>query len=125
MKRLTKRHALELCRDLWRWLARHPKAEKEGWPRWKWNGGDLPDFNCNCPCCEYVERLYFPGTNCKECPLVDFWPDKYCLTTGSAFERWERSSNPKARTKYATQIADAAVKELKKLTTKDALRRTS
>lgn len=121
--KLTKKKALELCRDMWTQLASNGDAMK-------------PDtkFQYNCPCCEYVcqqipsERGL--GMSCggdggvdgndpvlKLCPLRPLWPHG-CCADKSPFWEWCNSPLAKNRKRHALTIANACRAELKKIKTK-------
>ena len=59
----------KLHQELWEWLEAHPDKDKEDWPRWKENGGDVPDcLNC-CFYCEYTKHIPSYGViDCTVCP---------------------------------------------------------
>jgi len=136
--RLTKVMALQLCEDLWGWLAVNPEKGKKDWPEWEWNGGSIPKMTYDCPCCEYgaagrtkkeVEGTGIMRNECKRCPLTGFWPTGRCLDECSPFLIWD-STNPKSRfgrlirTGYATMIAGAARQERERLEHKAKRRKT-
>lgn len=112
--KLTRRRSLELCRDLWRWLARNPRREKYDWPGWN-RYGTVPAY---CPCCGYVIQRYgkdklYPAC-VRRCPLGLLWP-KGCSAKGSPFARWLLSRIHRVRRCCAEQIADACCRELSAL----------
>ncbi len=52
-KKITKKQALEMCRDLWKWMEKkkHKSARvKDDWPGWK---KYLPCQH-DCPICQYM-----------------------------------------------------------------------
>jgi hypothetical protein len=107
---LTKRKALEICRDLWLWLADNPDQEKGEWPDWE-EHGDMDNF---CPCCEYFLLTNSDNDACdEECLLKDLWPYG-CVDCDSAFQKW-RYSEVEDRKEPALEIAQACEKELEKL----------
>jgi len=87
--RLSRKKAIELCIELWTWLAKTGR-EKEDWPRWKIYG----DYVVNdCWFCEYSKEV-----GCSRCPLEK----KFSLTCGSTFYgNWTRARFPRTRKKYA------------------------
>jgi len=109
---LTKRRALEICRDMWDWLADNPEREKEDWPGWEEVGRMLD----NCPCCEYTCQQV--GDFCDHCPLYYYWPENDCGSDNSPFRRW-LGSNLHYRSMYARRIANYARKALKELDKND------
>ena len=111
--RLTKKLMKELHTELWLWLAENPKKEKNDWPRWEENGGDIPKMEAECFACEYAARHgKRPGFCC--CPL-DF-PDwkqangtvQKCL--GGLFDKWDMAIG-KARSALAKQIAELPIRK--------------
>lgn len=128
--RLTKGAALQVCEDLWSWLAVNPEKKKEDYPGWERNGGGLPGMPYDCPCCAYatqiagrtkeeVESEGIAEDECERCPLIEFWPGR-CFVGDTLFVMWD-SADPKGRlgklvrTGYATMIATAAKQERKRL----------
>jgi hypothetical protein len=115
---ISRKRALEVCRDLWAWLTKTGK-KKEHWPGWEWNGGKYEGMSCECPCCEYTNP--FSG-GCVLCPLRGRWgtkatKDPYyaeCCGYDTIFTRWKEAETPRTRKKYAALIAKAARVELKK-----------
>lgn len=121
--KLTRKKALEICRDLWRWLAKDPDRMKEEWPGWKTTGRMAHD----CPCCQYVTtKLKSCGEMpCRDigdsvtpvdfakaialCPLKTLWPDGCC--NSGPFDEWWRRESEQAN---AAKIANACTLELKK-----------
>jgi len=129
--RLTKSVALQLCEDLWGWLALNPEKGKEEWPGWEANGGTVPEMPYDCPCCGYgtqiagrtkeeVEKGGIEEDECKCCPLARFWPTGRCLNKQSPFMIWDGTNprgrfGPLIRIGYATMIAGAARQERERL----------
>ncbi len=118
MNKLSRKKALEITRDLWDWLAKHPSKRKEDWVGWEYNGGKIGTMSNNCPCCEYIGFIPLKDIplkdNCSEiCPLKNLWK-KGCMIETSAFQRWYVSKDERIKQKYAKQIADACRKELSK-----------
>ena len=83
---LTKRNALEICLELWKWLRDNPTKDKSDWPGW---AETILDCLCSCPCCQYLADQYWDiGTEaCDQCPLVGFWGGERCENAGSYCER--------------------------------------
>ncbi len=115
---MEKREALEICRDLWDWLAKSTKHSKDDWPGWQWNGGKVPALNSDCPLC----HLY-RDEDCNQCPLFDIWGQDrrcddlpapfadYCTAGDSPYWQWEETHERR----YARKIRDAAIAKLKEL----------
>jgi hypothetical protein len=91
-KFLSKRAALELCRDLWQWLSENPGSTKSMAPF-----PEIYRMQSMCPCCEYDSRTQrHLGTNtnpCHYCPLKKLWP-KGCLKENSPYKVWCRDYVP-------------------------------
>ena len=71
----TQKDYIELFRELWTWLSAKPGREKNAWPRWKKNGGDLEYMLARCPLCEYASSIAEHGLDseyCHLCPVT--WP---------------------------------------------------
>jgi len=112
--RLSKRKALEICIELWSWLAKSEDFRKGNWPGWKRNGGKYIRVENDCSLCEYDEyrrgqnKIYKP--NCYYCPLKEELD--YC-DKNSLYTKWRMFSGDKS--KYASQIRDVAIKALNEL----------
>jgi len=116
-EKLTKKQALFLCWQLWKWLAKTGCAIKSLWPHWVWNGGEINIMESDCPCCEYAWHR-FPPQKCKlYCPLKILWPKGYLRTTPkpTPFQKWTQAKTRQTRKKYALIIANGAKKEYMKL----------
>lgn len=97
-----------LHRELWQWLADNPGKDKDDWPRWERNSGDVPMVFTACFACD-VSPSY-----CNECPLE--WPENYsgeyvCDDTGGLWSQWEYAESPQERTRLAIAIKDLPVKD--------------
>lgn len=123
MTELTKRRALEICRDLWLWLEENPGKRKGDWPGWK-----NIDIGDDCPCCAYVREqppIKDGIMDCLKCPLLSLWPAKRvgyrvmvpCERPTSPYWKWWDRDAPVNRNKtyYARKIRVAAEQELAKL----------
>ena len=100
MKKLTRKKAIELCIELWEWLAKTGK-KKEEWP--KWNEFDSSISN-DCWFCEYdwqqlnrygaIQRI----AECFYCPLKK--QVGHCATK-TYYKNWDKAKTSKTRKKYA------------------------
>jgi len=108
MKRLTKRKALEICRELWVWLADHPEKWKNEWPGWEKYG----KMKAYCPCCEYNEQHGYHY--CNAACLIK-WPGGICLNDFSPYRQWAGAISPAIRTKYARKIVKLCDEALARL----------
>src|ERR1035437_6412353 len=120
---LTLHDSLEITRDMWNWLADNPGNSKEDYLEFA-QLDELKTLASSCACCAYVKQLTEDASdgNCsmgnkrtKHCPIVSLWPSG-CNKTGTPFDRW---FNGVRESKYARQIANAAVLELIKLDEKE------
>lgn len=106
IEKLTKKKALEICIELWTWLAETGSEYKFDWPGWKEYG----DIWAHCPCCEYQKQnpvsncLIFSGINGK-CT---------CTKEDSVYTKWN-SAGTSTRKEYAQQIVDLAKQKLSEL----------
>lgn len=103
-KRLTKIKALEICEELWSWLAKTGNGYKDDWPGWNKYG----EMENECPCCEYNNQFSnFGEFTCSKCPIKwisekekeDFYDCGYpnCQQGPSPFAKWEIAVTPKTR----------------------------
>jgi len=86
--KLSRKKAIELCIELWEWLAKTGKR-KENWPEWKKYGDILND----CWFCVYVIQH---KKGCNYCPLHCF---EGCF--GTYYGKWDIAKTPRTRKKYA------------------------
>ena len=117
----TKRKSLEICRDLWSWLADNPSKFKDEWPGWSVYG----ECMLECPCCEYVIKTL--KNTCSKCILAGYAWESTCMNNNSPFILWQLAQRTiinssvftqdglLARTKYATIIKNACIKALSEL----------
>lgn len=87
-------------KKLWGWLAENPTKEKEDWPQWEPNGGNIPNIFFLCFACSIGYGDICPLTNIECAPSK---PGMYCF---SEFHRWTNAITPKSRRKYAKLIAE-------------------
>jgi len=118
MKVKTKQDALLHCFDLWMWCAVTGKTDKNNWPGWKRKGGYLEACVNVCPLCEFCfgnDLNDDPDTVvddpvCQNCPIK--WSGGDCQSIDSEFFKWANATLPKARSKWALEIAILALKAL-------------
>ena len=112
--RWTKRRTLEVCRDLWQWLADNPDKGKWDWPNWKHNGGKIPKCESNCPLCEYINS--YKGY-CSDCLLWGKGKELEgdCQDDKSPYWRWCDSKDSTVRKAAALEIVAACNRSLEKL----------
>ena len=96
-----KKRALEICLELWEWLADEDGRQKGDWPGWAEHG----DMLHNCPCCEEAHpgqtQYDFDGENCDACLL---WPGR---GAGGPCE-WDSDSPYRAWSEQSGWASDAA-----------------
>lgn len=100
--KLTRKKAIELCVELWEWLA-ITGGKKKDWPEWKKYDGAMN----NCWFCEYQEqqvKRYKPRNECKNgfcryCPLTKIKIN--CLDADCFYIQWDSAKMPRTRKKYA------------------------
>jgi hypothetical protein len=105
-----KKRALEICLELWEWLADEDGRQKYGWPGWAEHG----DMLHNCPCCEEahpgVHEDDFEAENCNACLL---WPGQgrtACEKAGSPYAEWltsDDASDAREMVRYIRRRMDA------------------
>jgi len=95
---MTKLEALTNSRDMWVWLAQHPKKSKQDYFTYiKLSSYFRPENNCYL--CEYTQPSSKPiPTACNTCPLTGKWvPGIYgfasCELQGSPYWQWFVESN--------------------------------
>ena len=90
--KLTETKALEICAELWTWMAESRCTKEEDkaiWPGWRKYG----KMNANCPCCEQAFQSSGDSSyiDCRDCLLLDVWgaPSSFggnpCMCWGSPF----------------------------------------
>jgi hypothetical protein len=125
--KLTKKKAIEITIELWKWMEQNPDKNKQDWPGWR-----VYDYaDCGCSCCEYTKRKTRNVTidkNCEEfCPLIMLWPYKRdissdgitirmsCEQDQSIYAKWSQSHFKKNKVKYARELWQSAERILEKL----------
>jgi len=95
----------DLHEELWMWLSRFPLREKMDWPRWSYNGGDVPECPTDCFACESCPRdTSRDFRDCTRCPLV--WNgDLKDLCLHAEYDRWCHEDNLEKRSRLAMKIA--------------------
>ena len=117
MKKLTKKRSIELCLELWTWLAENPGNRKRDWPEWNKYG----DADSYCFACEYVRQhrsILQTEWSCKKCPLIALWGehkgnDPCTQNEESPYYLWVESGC--GDTKSAKKIATYCRKLLKNM----------
>ena len=99
--KLTEKKAIEICIELWTWLAKTGKRKSE------WDGWGDDCFYQDCPFCEYSSQMGDRG--CESCPIIKSF-QSYCVFIG--FGNWYNAETVLARKKYA-KLFLAKLKEIK------------
>jgi len=99
--KLTRKKAIELCIELWTWLAKTGKS-KYDWPGWETYGYFIEN---DCWFCEYgsrQEKRYLSNKTCCEyCPLFATFGENGCYNPECAYKKWDFAQTPRTRKKYA------------------------
>lgn len=115
--KLTRKKAIELCIELWEWLAETGKR-KEDWPeRERYQKYCKPvgtSIMSNCWFCEYDYQHPIKGdySSCPACPLIKH-SGFGCEEKGSYYLKWSNAKTLKTRKKYAKLFLEQ-IKTLRK-----------
>ena len=108
--KLSRKKAIELCIELWKWLAKTGK-QKMAWPGWKKYGYEITAL---CWFCEYGEKqLLRYGKDvhrCYYCPL--HLGHIGCRRGPCAYNEWALARTSRTRKKYA-KLFLAQIRSLK------------
>lgn len=103
--RLTRKKAIELCIELWTYLA-ETGDYKFAWP--DWDKYDIEPW-ADCWFCEYNNRQ--EGKSCQKCPLKGRG-ERRCIKK-TPYGQWAGTNSRHLRKKYA-KLFLAQIKELQK-----------
>ncbi len=110
--KLTKKEAIDISIELWRWLAKTGANHKSKWPGWKKYGRIQND----CPLCEYT--LFLSEGNrigihesCTDCPYAASFG--HCLSTTNPYRRWITLYDKKER-RHEAQLFVEQLEELQR-----------
>ena len=132
---LSKKHVLKETIRLWKWLAEDVPyyRTKFDWPGWT----EATRYHTNeCHLCEYVRRIHGEsGTSnsCGDCPIPKLaWGPKArpgseapCALQSSFFNKWQAATTLYSKRRNALAIVKLAEEELRKITDKEARRKTA
>jgi hypothetical protein len=107
-------------KELWNWLADHPKREKYDWFKMKLLNGEK--FSGMCFACIYADEVCEKAClkmrigYCDTCDIYcsDSCPLEFqveCDNADSLYYQWVNASNLEERTRIARLIANTPVKE--------------
>jgi len=96
--RLTRTKAIQICKELWAWLAKTGEEGKIDWPGWERYG----EMEANCPFCEYNLRQQKQkrGDICAHCPYNQKFGYK-CVRGEKPFDRWDCADSADERKEAA------------------------
>jgi hypothetical protein len=105
--KLTKKKAIKLFREHWRWLAETGSTIKSNWPGHDFLKDEIASM---CFLCEYMDQVDGENGGCDGC-LID-WPGENCADKHSIgddkglFAKWWKAKTEKTRQKYAKIISE-------------------
>ena len=108
--KLSKKKAIELCRALWRSIARSGVYRKEDAPFWKTHYIDPDTIDLCCFCCEYMINQKDATCIVKGCIIN--WGTRFCTDDESPFSKWDTATTIKERKKWARVIANLPERKL-------------
>jgi len=94
----------ELHIKIWDWLYQNPSKDKEDWPEWDFNGGEVKEVMALCFACKEAGINKNGYSNCHRCPIK--WNGGHCENIDSEYAKWHDSKTDKTRKKYAKIIRD-------------------
>jgi len=96
--KLSRKKAIQLCIELWTWLAKTGKQKVE-WPGWERFDETISSSCWFCHYSEQQEERYDNDDSCRYCPLTK--AGSHCMNKGSFYKMWAESKTPKTCKKYA------------------------
>ncbi len=104
--RLTRKIAIEKCKELWKWCAETGKA-KRLWPKWggneKYAKPQGSSIMCHCWFCEYAHQRRHankkPKQMCQYCPYYKKYG--HCVGIDAPYFAWNIAMTVAERKKYA------------------------
>jgi len=85
---MTLKESLELCLEMWTWLAENPQARKR---EFLLAHPEYPNLFNQCACCHYAGLTYdSKDVRCTNCPLYGQWGElaDLCHEAGSFWVGW-------------------------------------
>ncbi|MEJ2650175.1 MAG: hypothetical protein P8016_17415 [Sedimentisphaerales bacterium] len=110
--RLTKKKAIELTIEMWKFLAETGK-EKGNWPGWKKYKLDRHYYENACFLCQWVmnqnhiKRIYefFDDPDCKYCPLFKRTKES-CYDVHSLYQEWFKVIDIELKKNHAKKLLE-------------------
>ena len=99
-----RRNAVIYTIEMWTWLAEHPNANKQ----------DYPKYTAFCAACDYAEN--FDDFTCGRCAIEAWREGDMCNESPSGpYLIWSLSASTTARIKAANKIVELAKESLAQL----------
>jgi hypothetical protein len=100
-RKLSKKAALIITRELWKWVEENSATSKAGWPYWSRLERIYGEFETysHCACCKYTSQESKKLYVCPLCPLLGYawcYGDPYmvpCQSSQSPYRTWFDSVN--------------------------------
>lgn len=101
----------KLHKRMWLWLAKNPDKDKDDWPCWEWNSGEILEVLNYCFACKVSREARRGNANFKPCHLrcpIKWGTEMntYCWGAEALFEKWCGSEDLTERANLAKQIAN-------------------
>lgn len=112
--RLTRKKAIELCIELWTWLAETGSKDKWHWPKWKEYFTDYSEIEDACYCwfCLYNNRKQREKQGNSSCHVACPYYEIYGYCNWSYYGEWQISISRSTRKEYARLFLEQ-IKSLK------------
>lgn len=113
----NRRQMIKLHREMWDWLYKNSSmTQKAAWPRWRGQGGDIKQVDCECFACYHASKISEGCTAMTGgCPLFRWGTEENsCVFADSYFDRWSDAKTNRIRKKYAKLIRDLPVRRARR-----------
>lgn len=97
---MTKKEALEKCRDQWKWLAETGDDDKYLYFMTIPIDPDDTPLN-DCYCCAYDDQF---SSDCVYCPLINYAWAEDCTDDDSHYDSWLMATDTEGRKFWATAM---------------------
>lgn len=86
----------KLHKELWAWVMEHPDLDREDWPRWEANQGNVKDAYNNCIACDIAKKLRESVLDGKDNGMCFYCPIKWnrnnaCIDNDSLWVKYTDS----------------------------------